>query len=90
MPLSTPALLKERTLTQIEMQISGAKKHETFRNEEGPAQKLKTRCYGSTSLACAGESATEEQPWEEIGGGMNSSGTKDYRRHRGGQVCQPR
>jgi hypothetical protein len=43
MPLSTPALLKERTLTQIEMQISGAKKHETFRNEEGPAQKLKTR-----------------------------------------------
>jgi hypothetical protein len=36
-------MLKERTLTQIEMQISGAKKHETFRNEEGPAQKLKTR-----------------------------------------------
>jgi hypothetical protein len=47
-------------------------------------------CYGSTSLVCAGENATEEQPWEEIGEGMNSSGTKDYRRHRGDQVCQPR
>ncbi|TVU19614.1 hypothetical protein EJB05_35773 [Eragrostis curvula] len=42
-PLSTPAVLKERTLTQIEMQITGAEKTETFRNEETPAQKMKTR-----------------------------------------------
>ncbi|XP_062231516.1 protein ROS1C-like isoform X2 [Phragmites australis] len=42
-PLSTPAVLKEKTLTQIEMQISGAEKTEAFRNEESPARKLKTR-----------------------------------------------
>jgi hypothetical protein len=47
-------------------------------------------CYGSTSWECAGESAIVEQTWEENGEGMNSSGTKNYRRHRGGQVCQPR
>jgi hypothetical protein len=42
-PLSSPGVLKERILTQIEMQISSAKKPETFRNEETPTQKLKTR-----------------------------------------------
>jgi hypothetical protein len=41
-PLSSPGVLKERTLTQIEMQISSAKKPETFRNEESPAQQLRT------------------------------------------------
>ncbi|GJM88739.1 hypothetical protein PR202_ga05292 [Eleusine coracana subsp. coracana] len=43
-PLSTPpAVLKERTLSQIETQIADTEKTETFRNEESPAQKLKTR-----------------------------------------------
>ncbi|KAG8085753.1 hypothetical protein GUJ93_ZPchr0010g11273 [Zizania palustris] len=34
---------KERTLTQLDMQISGAEKIETFKSEDTPAQKLKTR-----------------------------------------------
>ncbi|GJN14556.1 hypothetical protein PR202_gb01398 [Eleusine coracana subsp. coracana] len=43
-PLSTPpSVLKERTLSQIEMQIADTEKTETFRNEERPAQRLKTR-----------------------------------------------
>uniref|UniRef100_A0A0A9E0X7 Uncharacterized protein n=1 Tax=Arundo donax TaxID=35708 RepID=A0A0A9E0X7_ARUDO len=42
-PLSTPALLKEKTFTQIEMQIAGAEKTEAFKNEESPAKKLKAR-----------------------------------------------
>ncbi|XP_062180189.1 protein ROS1C-like [Phragmites australis] len=42
-PLSTPAVLREKTLTEIEMQIAAAEKTETFMNEETPARKLKTR-----------------------------------------------
>lgn len=42
-PLSTPAVPKEKTLTQIEMQIAGADKTEMFRNDGTPAQKMKTR-----------------------------------------------
>ncbi|XP_039838094.1 protein ROS1C-like isoform X3 [Panicum virgatum] len=42
-PLPTPAVPKERTLNQIEMQIAGAEKTEIFRNEETPSQKIKTR-----------------------------------------------
>ncbi|RLN27765.1 uncharacterized protein C2845_PM05G36340 [Panicum miliaceum] len=42
-PLPTPAVPKERTLNQIEMQIAGAEKTEMFRNEETPARKMKTR-----------------------------------------------
>ncbi|OEL24444.1 Protein ROS1 [Dichanthelium oligosanthes] len=41
-PLSTPAVPKERTLNQIEMQIAGAEKTKMFRNEETPARKMKT------------------------------------------------
>ncbi|KAG2618945.1 hypothetical protein PVAP13_3NG140705 [Panicum virgatum] len=41
--LPTPAVPKERTLNQIEMHIVGAEKTEMFRNEETPAQKMKTR-----------------------------------------------
>jgi hypothetical protein len=55
-----------------------------------PSWDIMEFCYGSTSWECAGESAIVEQTWEENGEGMNSSGTKNYRRHRGGQVCQPR
>ncbi|KAF8719614.1 hypothetical protein HU200_024355 [Digitaria exilis] len=42
-PLSTPAVSKERTLNQIELQIAGAQKTEVFTNEETPARKMKTR-----------------------------------------------
>ncbi|KAJ1263141.1 hypothetical protein BS78_09G161800 [Paspalum vaginatum] len=42
-PLSTPVVPKEKTLTQIEMRSAGAGKTEMFRNEETPAQKMKTR-----------------------------------------------
>ncbi|KAL5202081.1 hypothetical protein ABZP36_013033 [Zizania latifolia] len=41
--LPTLAVSKERTLTQIEMQIAGTEKNETFKSEDTPAQKLKTR-----------------------------------------------
>ncbi|KAF0927477.1 hypothetical protein E2562_033553, partial [Oryza meyeriana var. granulata] len=43
--LPTPAVsvCKEKTLTQIEIQIAGAEKIEAFKSEDTPAQKLKTR-----------------------------------------------
>ncbi|KAL6619146.1 hypothetical protein ACP70R_034285 [Stipagrostis hirtigluma subsp. patula] len=42
--LHTPDVLKEKTLTQIEIQIAGAEKTETLKNvEETPARKPKTR-----------------------------------------------
>lgn len=42
-PLSTPTVPKEKTLTQIEMQIASAEETEMFRNEETPAPKMKAR-----------------------------------------------
>jgi hypothetical protein len=41
--LSTPAALKEKTLTQIDTQISGSEQIETLQNEEIPAPKAKPR-----------------------------------------------
>lgn len=42
-PLPTPTASKEKTLTQIGMQIANADKTEMFRNEENPALKMKAR-----------------------------------------------
>ncbi|PNT71154.1 uncharacterized protein LOC100844361 isoform X2 [Brachypodium distachyon] len=41
--VATPAALKERTLTQIDIQISGTAKVETFQIEDTPARKVKPR-----------------------------------------------
>jgi hypothetical protein len=40
-PLSTPAVPKEKTLAQVEMKIAGAEKTDMFRNEGNPTRKTK-------------------------------------------------
>jgi len=42
-PLSTPAVPKEKTLAQVEMKIAGAEKTDMFRNEGIPTRKTKTQ-----------------------------------------------
>uniref|UniRef100_A0A0D3G8A3 HhH-GPD domain-containing protein n=1 Tax=Oryza barthii TaxID=65489 RepID=A0A0D3G8A3_9ORYZ len=43
LPTQAVSACKEKTLTQIEMQIADAERTEAFKSEDAPAQKLKTR-----------------------------------------------